>query len=111
MTQAVLIIDVKQCVEKSCSPYSSKWVGSHAVSNDHGYRQLRVSVNQLSSLHSQIVRKPASLVNPLQVKASKSFITPLVQQAQACNMKSDISPALSKSSNLRLLTIISSWLN
>lgn len=41
-TQAVLIIDVKQCgflsVEKSCSPYSSKWVGSHAVSNGQGYR-------------------------------------------------------------------------
>ena len=43
-------------VEKSCSPYSSKWVGSHAVSNGQGYRQLRVSVNQPSSLHGQIVR-------------------------------------------------------
>src|SRR4029434_11317398 len=43
-------------VEKSCSPYSSKWFGSHAVSNGQGYRQLRVSVNQPSSLHGQIVR-------------------------------------------------------
>lgn len=44
-------------VEKSCFPYSSKWVGSHAVSNGQGYRQLRVSVNQPSSLHGQIVRQ------------------------------------------------------
>ena len=61
----------------------------------------------ISPVHGQIVRKPTTPVKPLQVKASKSFITPLVQQAQACNMKSDISPALSKSSNLSLLTIIS----
>ena len=59
------------------------------------------------AVHGQIVRKPTTPVKPLQVKASKSFITPLVQQAQACNMESDISPALSKSSNLSLLTIIS----
>src|SRR4029434_10213739 len=26
-------------VEKSCSPYSSKWFGSHALSNGPGYRQ------------------------------------------------------------------------
>src|SRR4029434_6375338 len=32
------------------------WFGSHAVSNGQGYRQLRVSVNQPSSLHGQIVR-------------------------------------------------------
>src|SRR4029434_868901 len=52
-TQAVLIINVKQCVvlsvEKSLSPYSSKWFGSHAVSNGRGYQQLRVSVNQPST--------------------------------------------------------------
>src|SRR4029434_5896798 len=35
-------------VEKSCSTYSSKWFGSHAVSNGRGYRQLRVLVNQPS---------------------------------------------------------------
>jgi len=32
-------------VEKSWSPYSSKWFVSHAVSNGRGYRQLRVSVD------------------------------------------------------------------
>src|SRR4029434_5718656 len=30
-------------------PYSSKWFGSHAVSNGRGYRQLHVSVNQPST--------------------------------------------------------------
>src|SRR4029434_1596467 len=35
-------------VEKSCSPYSSKWFGSHAVSKGRGYWQLRVQVNQPS---------------------------------------------------------------
>ena len=57
-------------VEKSCSPYSSKWFGSHAVSNGQGYRQLRVSVNQPSSLHGQIVRlfPPLSPVQCCQVR-------------------------------------------
>src|SRR4029434_7942516 len=62
-------------VEKSCSPYSSKWFGSHAVSNGQGYRQLRVSVNQPSSLHGQIVRlfPPLSPVTAAMIRYVKRF--------------------------------------